>query len=318
MVINITCSPITLAEICYDGYSGYKRKHNNIMCVDLHLHSHYSDGSSSPNELVHLALRSGLRGIALTDHDTVEGIEEFLEYGRENDLEVISGLEISATHRDFSMHILGYGFDHNNSQLKHWLTRLQDGRAERNKKIIRKLQKMGHKVDIEELDAISPCGQTGRPHIARLLKNKGIVQSTNDAFGLYLRKGGPAFEERFAYTATESIEMIQQSGGLAVLAHPGILEQQTRALSLVMNELVERGLDGIEAYYPKHSPALEKKLCALARKYQLVLTGGSDYHGNHRTFSTLAGSESGFCPPGTLLDKLKGRLLEKQSQLCNK
>lgn len=278
------------------------------MCVDLHLHSHYSDGTSSPYELVQLALKSGLQGIALTDHDTVEGIEEFIDHGREYKLEVISGLEISASHREFFIHILGYGINHRSTELISWLARLQEGRENRNKQIINKLQKMGHDIHLGELKSLSPHGQTGRPHIARLLRNKGIVQAENDAFSLYLRKGGPAFVDRFSYTAAESIDMIHRAGGLAVLAHPGILEQQTPALSLVISELVERGLDGIEAYYPTHSPTLEKKLGAFARKYQLVLTGGSDYHGNRRTFSTLAGKANGFCPPTALLEQLKSRL----------
>ena len=278
------------------------------MCVDLHIHSIYSDGTASPAELVRMAVKCGLRGIALTDHDTVEGIEEILACGRDNDLEIIPGLEINATHRDFSLHILGYGIDHANSKLIEWLTRLQESRSNRNEQIINKLRNMGHDIQPGDLDAISQCGQTGRPHIAQLLKNKGIVQSSSDAFSLYLRKGGPAWVNRFSYSAAESIDIIHQAGGLAVLAHPGILTQQTCGLPLVVAELVERGLDGIEAYYPSHSPAMEKSLRSLARKYQLVLTGGSDYHGKHRAFSTLAGTGSGFCPPDTLLENMKQRL----------
>lgn len=285
------------------------------MCLDLHLHSLYSDGTSTPSELVQLAVDSGLSGIALTDHDTVEGIEEFLTHGKEHEIEVFSGLEISATHRDLSMHILGFGIDHHNSELLDWLYKLQEGRANRNKQIIEKLRKMGHDIQPYELESLSPCGQTGRPHIAKLLLNKGIVQSTRDAFNLYLRKGGPAFAERFAYSASESIDMIHRAGGIAVLAHPGILEQQTNALSLVMAELVERGIDGIEAYYPSHTPTLEKKLFSFAQKYQLVLTGGSDYHGKHRKFSSMAGSENGFCPPSTILDPFMKRLQHRQNPL---
>lgn len=278
------------------------------MCVDLHTHSYYSDGSASPAELVQMAVDSRLRGIALTDHDTIEGIDEFLAQGLTHELEVIPGLEINATHRDFSLHILGYGIDHRNSELIEWLRRLQEGRARRNEQIISKLQKMGFDIHLHELETVSPCGQTGRPHIARLMQNKGIVQSTNDAFALYLRNGCPAWATRFAYTAAESIDMIHRAGGLAVLAHPGVLKQQAPALSLIMAELVERGLDGIEAYYPTHSPTLEKKMRKFARKYQLVLTGGSDYHGNHRTFSTMADTRSGFCPPDSILDSLRERL----------
>ena len=278
------------------------------MCVDLHIHSYYSDGTASPAELVQMAIDSGLQSIALTDHDTVEGLEEFLDCANDHKLELIPGLEISATHREFSLHILGYGIDHRNEHLTKWLTRLQEGRVKRNEQIINKLQKMGHDIQLDELEDISHCGQTGRPHIARLLRNKGIVQSNKDAFSLYLRKGGPAWADRFAYSAAESIEIIHQAGGIAVLAHPGILEKHTKALPLLMAELVERGLDGIEAYYPSHSPAVEKKMRSFAKKYHLVLTGGSDYHGNNRTFSTMAGNGRTFCPPDTILESLKERL----------
>ncbi|MCL7489263.1 MAG: PHP domain-containing protein [Desulfobulbaceae bacterium] len=258
------------------------------------------------------ALDSGLRAIALTDHDTVEGIDEFLACGRESNLEVITGLEISATHREFSLHILGYGVNHTDPGLAEWLNQLQEGRTSRNKQIISKLRNMGHNIQLEELQSLSQHGQTGRPHIAQLLKNRGIVPSVNDAFSLYLRKGGPAWADRFAYTAVESIDMIHRAGGLAVLAHPGMLAQQTRAFPLVLAELVERGLDGIEAYYPAHSPAMEKSLRSFARKYQLVVTGGSDYHGKHRSFSTMAGKDKGFCPPETLLEPFRERLRTRQ------
>lgn len=278
------------------------------MCVDLHTHSFYSDGTASPADLVQMAIVSKLRGIALTDHDTVEGIKEFLAHGHAHELELIPGLEISVTHRDLSLHVLGYGINHENMDLINWLLPLQQGRADRNEQIIKKLRKMGHDIRLEELEAISPCGQAGRPHIAQLMKNKGIVQSTSDAFTLYLRKGCSAWTARFSYSADESIDMIHRAGGVAVLAHPGILKQHTPALSLVIAELAERGLDGLEAYYPSHSPMLEKTLRKLARKYQLVLTGGSDYHGNHRTFSTMAGTGAGFCPPDVILESLRKRL----------
>jgi len=278
------------------------------MCIDLHTHSLYSDGSASPAELVKMAFDRGLRGLALTDHDTVEGIDEFLAQRKINGIELIPGLEVSATHREFSLHILGYGIDHTDPELLKWLRPLQEGRLKRNEKIINKLRKMGHDIHIKELQSISRCGQTGRPHIARLLQIKGIVQSAGDAFALYLRKGGPAFAERFSYSAAESIRSIHRAGGIAVLAHPGILAQQTNALSLLVAELVERGLDGIEAYYPKHTPALEKSIRSLTRKYQLVLSGGSDYHGQHRTFSSMAGNSTGFCPPDSLLAPLLERM----------
>lgn len=313
-----TCiTEMLIAQPGHDGYSAKKHKYYKSMCIDLHLHSLFSDGTSSPAELVRIAKESGLRAIALTDHDTVEGIDEFLAQDKTSNLELFSGLEISATHRGISMHILGFGIDHHNRELLKWLSLLQEGRESRNQKIIEKLREMGHSIQPGELDLLSQFGQTGRPHIARLLKNKGIVQSTRDAFSLYLRKGGPAFIERFAYSAAETIDMIHRAGGIAVLAHPGILEQQTSGLSLLIAELVERGLDGIEAFYPNHTPAVEKKMCAFAQKYHLVLTGGSDYHGSHRSYSSMAGSGNGFCPPDTLLDPLRQRIQIRLASITN-
>lgn len=277
------------------------------MCIDLHLHSFYSDGILSPGELVRMAVANGLEGIALTDHDTVEGIEEFLDHAR-HDITLIPGFEVSALHRGISVHILGYGVDHRNNELLSGLRKLQEGREKRNREIIGKLRDMGHDIRIEELEAVSTHGQTGRPHIARLLKEKGIVRTPNDAFTLFFGKKGPAWVKRFAYSAAESIGMIHQAGGIAVLAHPGKIDCHPGNISLFIAELTERGLDGIEVYHPSHPPAVEKKLRQIAEKYQLVLSGGSDYHGNHKNFSSMAGGTGGFCPPSSLLQALLGRM----------
>ncbi|MHB8811384.1 MAG: PHP domain-containing protein [Desulfobulbaceae bacterium] len=278
------------------------------MCVDLHLHSLYSDGSATPAELAELAGRRKLTAISLTDHDTVDGIAEILEHGRTFGLTVIPGLELSASHRELSLHILGYGIDHTSSELAQWLEPLQRSRQERNEKIIAKMRQMGLDVHADELQAISHCGQTGRPHIARLLLNKGIVDSLGQAFHQYLRRGAPAWFTRFAYSAAESIDMIHRAGGLAVLAHPGQLDPEHKILPLLILELAERGLDGLEVHYPAHSAQMQRRLLTLARKYTLVVTGGSDYHGKNRNMSVMAGEGSPFCPPDTILHALAERM----------
>jgi predicted metal-dependent phosphoesterase TrpH len=278
------------------------------MCVDLHLHSLYSDGSATPLELADLAARNKLTGIALTDHDTVDGIAEIMARGRDLGITVIPGLEVGATHRELSLHILGYGIDHTSSELTQWLEPLQQGRQERNAKIIAKMRQLGLDVHVDEVQAISRCGQTGRPHIARLLLNKGIVDSMGEAFHQYLRRGAPAWFSRFAYSAAESIDMIHRAGGLAVLAHPGQLDPELKILPLLLPELVERGLDGLEVHYPSHPAELRRRLLTLAKKYNLVVTGGSDYHGKNRNMSVMAGGGSGFCPPDTILAALAERM----------
>jgi 3',5'-nucleoside bisphosphate phosphatase len=278
------------------------------MCVDLHLHSIYSDGTATPAELTAMAARAGLSCISLTDHDTVEGSAEAAELGRQHGIEVISGLEISAVHGDISLHILGYGIDYTSDEFHHWLARLQHGRSERNERILGKMRQLGHDIDPHELQSISGHGQAGRPHIARLLMNRGIVSSFNEAFTLYLRKGGRAWAGRFAYTAAESIRMIHRAGGLAVMAHPGQLTPWVSSLSLLIAQLVECGLDGLEVHYPSHSAVLKKRLEVIAGKYNLVVTGGSDYHGLNRKYSVMAGGKNGFCPPDSILQPLESRL----------
>lgn len=274
------------------------------MCVDLHIHSYYSDGTDSPAQLVELASDAGLTAISLTDHDTVDGIIELAEHAEKTSIKIIPGLEVSSSHRNYSLHILGYGIDPDNDVLRSWLAQLQQGRVARNEQIIIKMQNMGLDVHIDELNALSVYGQTGRPHIARLLLNKGIIKTANDAFKYYLRKGASAWADRFTYTAAESIAAIHKAGGAAVLAHPGQLAPDLKCLPLVLGELVERGLDGIEVYYPSHSPKVEKRLKELAKKYNLAMTGGSDYHGGNKSYSTMARSSNGFCPPDSILAQL--------------
>jgi predicted metal-dependent phosphoesterase TrpH len=278
------------------------------MCIDLHLHSHYSDGTMSPAALVEMAADARLTGIALTDHDTVEGIDEFLEAASRKNLVAVPGLEISSTFREYSLHILGYGINHRDSELAARLTGLQQGRESRNRKIIAKLQKIGLDIHNEELATLSECGQTGRPHIARLLARKGIVATPDEAFRLYLRREAPAWAGRPIYEAEECIAMIHQAGGVAVLAHPGQISPHPFSMSLLLKELVRLGLDGIEAYYPGYSPAVRKGLKNLAARHKLVITGGSDYHGENKPYGGMAGKKHRFCPPDILLDGLKEKI----------
>ncbi|MDW7771718.1 MAG: PHP domain-containing protein [Desulfobulbaceae bacterium] len=274
------------------------------MCIDLHLHSHYSDGTLSPTALVEMAVEADICGIALTDHDTVEGIEEFLQAAAETGITAIPGIEISSSFRGYSLHMLGYGIDHRDSELQVSLERLQHGREKRNREIIARLQGIGLDIQIEELDVLSGFGQTGRPHIARLLTLKGIVTSMDDAFRLYLRKEAPAWAGRFIYTAEESIAMIHRAGGLAVLAHPGQITPRPYSMSLFIRELVRLGLDGVEVFYPGYSPKVRKGLKDIAARHKLVITGGSDYHGNNKPYATMAGKKNRFCPPRSLFDLL--------------
>ncbi len=277
------------------------------MCVDLHIHSIYSDGTALPTQLIELAIASELSGLALTDHDTVEGVPETLRLGQEQGLKVLSGVEINAHHRDIPVHILGYGFNPEQPQLKAWLARLQQFRRERNLQILDKLATLGISLSLEEVELFSRCGQTGRPHIARLLVTKGYVKNTTQAFAQYLGREKAAWCSRFTYSAAESIAIIHQAGGVAVLAHPGIIDLTLKKQPQLIHELAERHLDGLEVHYPRHNKKMMLFFNDLARKYKLLATGGSDYHGDNR-IKGLAGVTTGICPPDSIIEQVCERI----------
>ena len=282
----------------------------HIMCVDLHTHSVYSDGTATPAQLIDMAASRGLKGFALTDHDTIEGVAEIVHLGQQQGMDVVSGIEVSARHGDYSLHILGYGIDPENLELGDRLAALQQGRKERNLKILEKLKGLGVPISSEELERLSSCGQAGRPHIARLLIGKGYAGTMNQAFDRYLGRKKPAWQSRFVYSAAETIAIIHQAGGVAVLAHPGLIDSNMKAQPQVIRELAERHLDGLEVYYPGHTHHMIQCLNRLARKYHLLATGGSDYHGDNRTRG-LAGKAAGFCPPDSIMPALHERLRQR-------
>jgi predicted metal-dependent phosphoesterase TrpH len=248
--------------------------------VDLHVHSAASDGSLSPSEVVATAKALGLRAIALTDHDTIDGLEEALAAGAELGLEVIPGIEISADHDSGSMHILGYFINHQNGRLDEQLKVLKQARAERNPQIIAKLQQLGLAITLAEVQAISGGGQVGRPHIAQVLVQKGYVANFQEAFEKYIGNHGPAYVNKFRFAPRDAIATIAAAGGLAALAHPFTLEySSTRHLKMILQQLRDWGLAALEVYYPEHSPERQKTYKKLAQELGLLTTGGSDFHG---------------------------------------
>jgi len=280
------------------------------MTIDLHVHSYYSDGTKSPAELVHLASRTGVSAIALTDHDTMDGVAEAQAVSVEYDVEVIPGVEISVVHDGLPLHILGYFIDPQQKDMAHALSTLQESRDRRNEKIIIKLQELGINASVEELSLISGVGQTGRPHIAKLLMNHGAVRSFAQAFDKYLAKGQKAYVGRFAYSAKDAITFIQAAGGLAVLAHPIQIDKTLCVLNSLLPELRSFGLEGIETYYPSQKKKMQKRIRKFAEASGLFLTGGSDYHGDIRPGTRLAGGHNVYVPP-ELLQTMKQRLHQK-------
>jgi 3',5'-nucleoside bisphosphate phosphatase len=248
--------------------------------IDLHLHTTASDGVKAPAEIVKYARDKGLQAIAITDHDTTGGLKEGLAEGAATGFEVIPGIEISAEHLPGSMHLLGYFFDVDSPRLIERLQFLQKARAERNPKIVEKLNRLGVRITYDEVVKASGGGQVGRPHFAEVLMEKGYVRSFQEAFERYLKKSAPAYVDKFRFSPAEAIHFIREAGGVVVLAHPNTLDMNGAAeLETLLVRLVKEGLRGIEVYYPEHTALQVAQYKALAERFGLVVTGGTDYHG---------------------------------------
>ena len=273
--------------------------------IDLHLHSTYSDGTMTPSQLVKLAASTGLSAVSITDHDTVSGTDEALDEGKRCSLEVVPGLEISVAHKGMNLHLLGYYFDWHDGRLAETLEMLQTSRAVRNRKIVSKLQEMGISLSEEELQKEAGEGVAGRPHFARLLVKKNIVKTNEQAFAHYLKAGRCAYVSRFVLEIREAIALLHDAGGFAVVAHPLQLPCTLTELSGIVRELKYLGIDGLETYYPTQRGDGFKKIRALAQQYQLLETGGSDYHGDTRKGTSIAGAAKNFLVPDELMNTLK-------------
>lgn len=243
--------------------------------IDLHVHSDCSDGALPPAGVVEAAREVGLRVIALTDHDTVDGIDEAIAAGERLGVRVIPGVEINTDYGDREVHILGYLMDYHASDFLQTLKKQREGRLGRNRRIIEKLREMGLGITEEQVLAIAgPEAAPGRPHVARALMEKGYVASIQEAFDKYLANGAPAYVPRHRFAPTEAVRMILAARGVPVLAHPGLVGGNG-----ILPELVAAGLRGIEVFYPEHDAFLTEQLLKEARKRGLIATGGSDWHG---------------------------------------
>ena len=274
--------------------------------VDLHLHTTASDGVKTPAEIVRYAKAKGLQAIAITDHDTIEGLEEGLSEGKRIGIEVIPGIEISAEHSPGSMHLLGFFIDIHHPLLNDRLEYLQKARAERNPKIVEKLNQLGIDVSYEEVLKASGGGQIGRPHVAQVLFEKGYVRSFQEAFERFLKKGALAYVEKLRFTAKESIHFINEAKGVAVLAHPNTLNMNGYSeLENLIIQLVKEGLKGIEVYYPEHSALEVAQYRILAERYGLLMTGGTDYHGIEKDGLDIGVARGEMKLPYSLVEGLK-------------
>ena len=267
--------------------------------VDLHLHTLASDGRLSPTELVKLAVRQGLNTVAITDHDTTEGLAEAFEAAKDfPGLRIIPGIELSADVPGDEVHVLGYFINPDDSELQSELQRFRAGRVDRAKTMVEKLAQLGIHVEWERVQHFAGDGAVGRPHIAMALVEAGYCQEPKDAFPEYLGRNGLAYVERVKLTPAEAVGMIRRAGGAAVLAHPAYMNDMEAGIA----NLSGIGLAGMEVHYAKYHDDTIRQLGRIARQYQLIPCGGSDYHGMGNSDECLPG-ENG--PPLDSVEKLE-------------
>lgn len=258
------------------------------MTVDLHVHTTASDGLVTPSGVVAAALELGLKVVSVTDHDSVEGVPEAIEAARGSALEVLPGVELSVLADDGSdVHLLGYLIDHTDPTLLEALERLRSARFERAVAMVKALSDAGHEVDFDGVLEHAAGGAVGRVHVARALVDAGSVDTIEEAFADLIGRQGPCYVRKASLSALEALELIHNAGGVAVLAHPGVNGES----SLV--PLSGAGLDGVEAYHAEHTPAQRSHFAALAERFSLVVTGGSDFHGPGMRSAALG---AGACP----------------------
>ena len=277
--------------------------------IDLHIHSTASDGTLTPKEIVQTALKSTKSEkdpivIALTDHDTVAGVSEFLKEAKKYKERVtaIPGVEISTNYHGVEIHILGYNVDPENKELLEQLKICRESRDGRNEKIIARLQAEGFQITMEDIKPEDPNETIARPHIAKQLMKKKYVSSVKEAFDKYLAEGRSCYVERIMPTPQEAIALIRNSGGIPVLAHLMYYKKLNAAeKEVLVSELKEAGLEGIEAYYNTYTPVEEEYVSSLAKQNALLLTGGTDFHGQNKPHISLFTGQGNMEVPEAIL-----------------
>lgn len=265
--------------------------------IDLHTHSSCSDGTAPPAEVVRLAAEAGLEVVALTDHDTTEGLGEAEAVGAELGIELVPGIELSAEHEGLSVHVLAYWADPAEPELRAELERLRDERLGRAAAIVEKLRGLGFEVSLDRVREIAGGGPIVRPHIAQALVEAGAVASEQEAFDRYIADGGPAYVEKHALHPVDAVRLVLRAGGVCVLAHPGLWDDRSGASGVpeeVIEAMAAAGMHGLEVNHPDHGPEARERYRRVAARLGLVPTGGSDFHGDRLERSPLGAA---LCDP---------------------
>jgi len=273
--------------------------------LDLHLHTTHSDGSFSPAEVLALAHEAGVTALAITDHDITTGIPEALEAGARLGIEIIPGVEISSRFGENELHILGYFLDWQDLALHARLAGLRDSRHRRNPQIVERLRTLGCDITYDEVRELAGTGSVGRPHIARVLMEKGYVKSAKEAFDRFLAQGKSAYISRELPEPAEAMAWIRAAKGVPVLAHPLWAKQQDEELSALCGRLKTEGLGGMEVHYSTHNPKQTAELLDIAKRLDLLVTGGSDFHGLTKPDIEVGVGRGGLTVPVKLLDPLR-------------
>ncbi len=276
--------------------------------IDLHSHSTASDGSDRPAVVVEKAARAGVKALALTDHDTLEGIEEARSQAQNLSLELIAGVELSVEWEPGAMHLVVLFLEPGPGPLQDRLLELQAGRGDRNLAVVERLNQLGLAIDYEEVLLEAGGGSVGRPHIAAVLARHGYVPDVSSAFDLYLAKGRNAYVNRLRLLPETAIGLAREEGAVVVLAHPHTLGiDRADEMAGLLQRLTAAGLGGMECYYPLYSPSERKGYVALARRFGLVPSGGSDYHGLYKAGIELGIGRGDLLVPDSVLEELRPR-----------
>jgi 3',5'-nucleoside bisphosphate phosphatase len=269
--------------------------------ADLHLHTRFSDGTFTPEELAEHGARLGFATLALTDHDTVEGCARMAAVCAAAGIEFIPGTELTAEYDHTELHLLGYFLDTQNQTLVAEIARFQMVRQQRIHEMVARLNELGVPLKAESVFALANCKSPGRPHVARALVKSGLVSNLDEAFERFLKKNRPAWVPKAKVSALEGIDLIHQAGGLAVMAHPGLNRTDE-----IIPALADAGLDGLECFHTKHSTAMSERYLEIAEKYKLLVTGGSDCHGFSKGKPLIGGIKL----PYEHVEKLKSKRVE--------